>query len=75
MPRYKLGVRGGRELILSLSLNHVLGLLTRELCMGILGTWAFAFSFLIASKYLSQDLWGGEVAGLMQELGTFGSLS
>ena len=34
------------------------GLLTRELCTGTLSTWTFDFSFLIASKYLSQDLWG-----------------
>lgn len=49
-------------------------LLSNKVCMGILGIWDFDFSFLIASKYLSQDLWGAEVARLMEELGTFGSL-
>lgn len=57
-----------------LSLNHVFSLLTRELCVGILGVWFFDFPFPIASKYLSQDPWGGEVARPVQELGTFGPL-
>ena len=49
------------------------GLLTRDLCTGTLGTWTFDFSFLLASKYLSQDLWG-EWLGSCRSWGNLGLL-
>lgn len=46
----------------------------RELCVGALGIWFFDFHFS-SSKYLSWDLWVGEMSVPMQEFESFGLIA